>query len=80
MAAYWWAVAIIIVGIIGGFLYYLKTPDGKKRMGPDKNQPSDSGKAFPLHIYCPIFGKSGSASCRGYSDNPGNYHCQFGYQ
>lgn len=30
MATYWWAVAIIIMGIIGSFLYYIKTPDGRK--------------------------------------------------
>lgn len=30
MSVYWWAVAIIIIGFIGGILYYVKTPDGKK--------------------------------------------------
>ncbi len=30
MAAYWWAVAIIILGIFGGIIYYIKTEDGKK--------------------------------------------------
>ncbi|MFA6048081.1 MAG: type II secretion system F family protein [Parcubacteria group bacterium] len=30
MSSYWWAAAIMIIGFIGGILYYLKTPDGKK--------------------------------------------------
>jgi type IV pilus assembly protein PilC len=30
MRVYWWAVAIIIIGCIGGIVYYVKTPDGKK--------------------------------------------------
>jgi type II secretory pathway component PulF len=30
MASYWWAVAIIILGFIGGILYYIKTEEGKK--------------------------------------------------
>jgi type II secretory pathway component PulF len=32
MAAYWWAVAIVIMGFIGGMIYYIKTPDGKREM------------------------------------------------
>lgn len=30
MGAYWWAVLILIVGIFGGFAYYLSTEEGKK--------------------------------------------------
>lgn len=30
MAAYWWAVAIVILGFIAGFFYYIKSEDGKK--------------------------------------------------
>lgn len=30
MSTYWWAVAIIVFGFIGGILYYLKTEDGAK--------------------------------------------------
>lgn len=30
MSVYWWAVAIIILGFIGGLIYYLKTPGGKR--------------------------------------------------
>ena len=32
MGKYWWAVAIIIAGAVGGFIYYIKSPDGKKEM------------------------------------------------
>jgi type IV pilus assembly protein PilC len=30
MAAYWWAVALIIIGFFGGIAYYLNTSDGKR--------------------------------------------------
>ncbi|MCX6765717.1 MAG: type II secretion system F family protein [Candidatus Moranbacteria bacterium] len=30
MANFWWAVLIVIVGLIGGFLYYVKTEAGKR--------------------------------------------------
>jgi type IV pilus assembly protein PilC len=30
MQSYWWAVIIVIAGIIGGFVYYIKTAEGKK--------------------------------------------------
>ncbi len=30
MSTYWWAVAIIIIGIVAGFFYYVNTEDGKK--------------------------------------------------
>ncbi|MFA5777497.1 MAG: type II secretion system F family protein [Parcubacteria group bacterium] len=30
MQAYWWAVLIAILGIIGGLIYYIKTEEGKK--------------------------------------------------
>lgn len=30
MAVYWWAIAIVILGIVGSFIYYIKTEDGTK--------------------------------------------------
>lgn len=30
MAAYWWAVLIVIFGLIGGFIYYVKSEAGKR--------------------------------------------------
>ena len=30
MAAYWWAIAIMILGFVGGIFYYIKTEDGSK--------------------------------------------------
>lgn len=30
MNAYWWAVAIVILGFVGGIIYYIKTADGKR--------------------------------------------------
>lgn len=30
MANYWWAVGIILIGVIIGFIYYIKTEDGKR--------------------------------------------------
>jgi type II secretory pathway component PulF len=30
MSKYWWAVAFIIMGVIGSVVYYIKTPDGRK--------------------------------------------------
>jgi type IV pilus assembly protein PilC len=30
MESYWWAVGFVIVGLVGGMIYYLKTPDGRK--------------------------------------------------
>lgn len=30
MSTYWWAVAIIILGFVGGILYYIRTDDGKR--------------------------------------------------
>lgn len=44
MAAYWWAVAVVILGAIGGMLYYIKTEDG----GREWDQ---------IKIKLPIFGK-----------------------
>lgn len=44
MAVYWWAVAIAILGFIGGFIYYLKTEDGRKEWDQIK-------------LKLPIFGK-----------------------
>ncbi len=30
MASYWWAVAIVLIGAVIGFIYYIKTEDGKR--------------------------------------------------
>jgi len=30
MASYWWAVAVIILGFVGGIIYYIQSEDGKK--------------------------------------------------
>jgi len=30
MAKYWWANSLIIIGVIGGFFYYIKTDNGKR--------------------------------------------------
>ncbi len=44
MANYWWAVVIIIFGFIGGFVYYVKTDEGRKEWDQIK-------------IKLPIFGR-----------------------
>ncbi len=30
MSSFWWSILIVLIGIVGGFLYYIKTEDGKK--------------------------------------------------
>lgn len=46
MSSYWWAVAIIIIGFVGGVLYYLKTPDGRKEWDYIKLRLPIVGKVF----------------------------------
>lgn len=46
MAAYWWAVAIAILGFIGGFVYYVKTEDGRREWDQVKLKLPIFGKIF----------------------------------
>jgi len=46
MAAYWWAVAVIILGLVGWGAYYLKSEDGKKEWDQIK---------IKLPIFGPVF-------------------------
>lgn len=46
MSAYWWAVLIIAFGAIGGALYYLRTPDGRKEWDMIKIKLPVVGKIF----------------------------------
>ncbi|MFA6974154.1 MAG: type II secretion system F family protein [Parcubacteria group bacterium] len=54
MNAWWWAVAIVIIGFIGGLVYYLKTEDGKKEMDQIKLKLPIFGKVFQ-HVYIARF-------------------------
>lgn len=54
MAAYWWAVAIAILGFILGFFYYLKTEDGKKEWDQVKLKLPIFGRIFQ-HVYIARF-------------------------
>jgi len=46
MSVYWWAVALAILGAIGGFVYYLKTEDGTKEWDQVKLKLPIFGKLF----------------------------------
>ena len=46
MAVYWWAVALAILGAVGGFIYYLKTEDGRKEWDQVKLKLPFFGKIF----------------------------------
>lgn len=46
MEVYWWAVAIIIIGILSGVIYYIKTEEGKKEWDQVK---------IKLPIFGPLF-------------------------
>lgn len=57
MAVYWWAVAIIIIGIIGSCLYYIKTPDGRKEWDQIKIKLPVVGPLF-RYIYIARFAEN----------------------
>lgn len=46
MAAYWWAVLVVILGFVGGFAYYLKTEDGRKEWDQVKLKLPVFGRIF----------------------------------
>jgi type II secretory pathway component PulF len=46
MATYWWAVLTMIIGAIGGMLYYFKTEDGRKEWDQVKVKAPIFGKIF----------------------------------
>jgi type IV pilus assembly protein PilC len=46
MAAYWWAVLIVIFGFIGGLVYYLKTEDGQREWDQIKIKLPIFGEVF----------------------------------
>ncbi len=60
MAAYWWAVLMVIFGIIGGFIYYIKTETGKKEWDQIKMKIPVVGKLF-RYIYLSRFASNFSA-------------------
>lgn len=54
MAAYWWTIAIAIVGFIGVIMYYLKTEDGKKEWDQIKLRLPVVGRIFQ-YVYIARF-------------------------
>lgn len=54
MAAYWWAVLVIIFGFIGGLAYYLKTEDGRQEMDRIKLKLPIFGRVYQ-HVYIARF-------------------------
>lgn len=57
MAAYWWAIAIIILGFVGGVIYYIKTVDGKKEWDHIKLRLPIFGKIFKM-VYISRFAEN----------------------
>jgi len=57
MASYWWVVAVIILGFIGGIIYYIRTDDGKKEWDQVKIKLPIFGKIFQ-YIYITRFSEN----------------------
>lgn len=54
MAGYWWAIIIVVLGGIGGFIYYIKTEAGKREWDQVKIKLPIVGKLF-RYIYLARF-------------------------
>lgn len=57
MVSYWWAVLVVIFGAIGGLLYYLGTPEGKKEWDEVKLNLPIIGKMF-RYVYITRFAEN----------------------
>ena len=57
MVVYWWAVLLVIFGAIGGFWYYLKTPEGKRAWDEVKLNLPIVGKMF-RYVYITRFAEN----------------------
>ncbi|MFZ2226857.1 MAG: type II secretion system F family protein [Candidatus Moraniibacteriota bacterium] len=57
MVVYWWAVLLVIFGAIGGFWYYLKTPEGKRAWDEVKLNLPVVGKMF-RYVYITRFAEN----------------------
>jgi type IV pilus assembly protein PilC len=54
MSVYWWAVAIVILGFIGGLIYYLRTEEGRLEWDQIKIKLPIFGEVFQ-HVYIARF-------------------------
>lgn len=57
MSTYWWVVGIILIGIVGGFFYYIKTEDGRKEWDIIKLKLPVIGKLFQ-YVYLARFSEN----------------------
>ena len=57
MSAYWWAVGILIMGIVGGMLYYIKTEEGKREWDQMKTKLPVVGVIF-RYVYITRFAEN----------------------
>jgi len=64
MAAYWWAVAIIIMGIIFGIIYYVRTEEGKVEWDQIKIKLPVAGIIF-RYVYITRFSENLAILLRG---------------
>ncbi len=64
MQAYWWAVLIVLLGAIGGFLYYIKTESGKREWDHIKLNLPVFGQLF-RYIYIARFAQNFSLLLAG---------------
>ncbi len=64
MSRYWWAVLIVLVAVIGGFLYYIKTDDGRREWDRIKLRLPVFGRLFRM-IYVARFAQNFSLLMRG---------------
>lgn len=64
MSSFWWIVGIIILGIFGGFFYYIKTADGRKEWDIVKMKIPVIGKLFQ-YVYLARFSENLSVLLEG---------------
>lgn len=64
MAVYWWAVAIIIIGLISGIIYYIRTEEGKLEWDQIKIKLPIAGVLF-RYVYITRFSENLAVLLRG---------------
>jgi type II secretory pathway component PulF len=64
MESYWWAVLIIFIGAVGGFIYYIKTEAGKKEWDKTQLKLPIVGKLFQ-YVYLTRFARNFSILLAG---------------